>query len=76
MVNTIPDREESFAMEGVIQFDQHLIWMLHVGPTCLADRATPIREVMKGARPRESAPDSPIPGEAPSFGNVVSSAIR
>src|ERR1700693_1104469 len=34
VVNTIPDREESFAvvfaLEGVIQFGQHLIGLLHV----------------------------------------------
>ena len=36
VVNTIPDREEFFAMvfalEDVIQFGQHLIGLLHVGP--------------------------------------------
>src|SRR5258708_2188763 len=31
---------------------------------------------MDRALPRGSAPDNPTPGEAPSFGNVVSSAIR
>jgi hypothetical protein len=36
VVNAIPDREESFAvvfaLEGVIQFGQHLIGLVHVGP--------------------------------------------
>ena len=36
VVNTIPDREKSlavlFALEGVIEFGQHLIGFLHVGP--------------------------------------------
>ena len=36
VVNTIPDREESFAvvfaLEDVIKFGQHLIGLLHVGP--------------------------------------------
>jgi hypothetical protein len=35
LVNTIPDREKSiavvFALEGVIEFSQHLIGMPHIG---------------------------------------------
>src|SRR5258705_9730621 len=36
VVNTIPDREESlavlFALEGVIEFGQHLVGLLHIDP--------------------------------------------